>query len=216
MKLDRIFGRILGLVFGLAGAALMIGTVVLAFKSLNAPVKLAQVPQEAVDCSVRLMDAVAAGDYETVGDCLYGQPSLGADRQPEDAMGQKVWQAFLSSISYEFSGDWYATDAGMGRDAVITTLDLSAATDGLKDRVQAGLNKKVAEAEDMTELYDDSGSFREALVMEVLDQAVDDTLKKNTQTVSRQVTLSLVFREGRWWVVPDQALLQAISGNMAG
>jgi len=30
--------------------------------------------------------------------------------------------------------------------------------------------------------------------------------------ITREVTVKLINRDGKWWVVPDQALLQALSG----
>ena len=53
------------------------------------------------------------------------------------------------------------------------------------------------------------------LVEEVLSQAVVQALAEDGQLVTRDVTLNLICRDGQWWAVPDQALLQAISGGVA-
>ena len=37
-------------------------------------------------------------------------------------------------------------------------------------------------------------------------------LSEDAQTVTRDVTLGLIYQDGAWWVVPDQALLKIISG----
>lgn len=216
MKAVKYFSAVIGVIFGLAGTALMVGSVLLALNSLDAPVRLSEVPEEAMACSEELMEAVGRGDYETAGNLLYGQPDLGVSREPEDEMGRRVWQAFLDSITYEFTGDCYATDSGISRDAAITTLDISSVAANLQERVKTILDKQVAEAEDMDALYDENNNFREDMVMAALSKAVTDALAEDTTTTRREVTLNLIFREGSWWVVPDQALLQAISGDMAG
>lgn len=216
MKVARFFGVLVGIVFGIAGIVVMAGSVGLAVKSLDAPVRLSETPVAAMERSEELMEAVSRGDFEAAGNCLYGQPNLGVDRQPEDDMGKKIWDAFVSSISYEFTSDCYATDSGISRDASITSLDIASAGTKLQSRVKAILDKQVAEAEDMTQLYDENNNLREEMVMAALSQAVNDALKEDTTTITRDVTMNLIFREGQWWVVPDQALLQAISGNMAG
>lgn len=213
-KAWNLFSALVGSLLGLAAAALLVWSVSLAFRSLDAPVRLSEAPQEAMDCSQALMDAVAAGDFEAAGQLLYGQPDLGAQGEPEDLLGKLVWEKFRNSISYEFTGACYATDSGICRDAVITTLDISAAAPGLKGRVRQLLDEKVAQAEDMSQLYDENNNFREDMVMEIYHQAVTEAVAQDTPAIQRQVRLSLIFREGQWWVVPDQALLAAISGNM--
>ena len=45
-----------------------------------------------------------------------------------------------------------------------------------------------------------------------MSDAVTQALAEDAQTVTRNVTLSLIYQDGAWWVVPDQALLQTISG----
>lgn len=216
MKVWKVLNVLIGAVFGAAGMVLLVGSVGLALRSLDAPVKLAGVPEEAMACSEELMEAVAEGDYVKAGSMFYGQPDLGVTGQPQDEMGRKVWQKFLNSISYEFTGDCYATDSGISRDATITTTDIEAAAPGLKDKIQAELSRRVAEAEDMTQLYDDNNNFHEEMVLEIFNQAVEEALQENTPSIQREITMNLIYREGQWWVVPDQALMQAISGNMAG
>ena len=49
----------------------------------------------------------------------------------------------------------------------------------------------------------------------MLSQAVVQALAEDGQLVTRDVTLNLICRDGQWWAVPDQALLQAISGGVA-
>lgn len=211
MKIAKFFFAI----FGAVGAVLMAGTVLLCLFSLDADVKVKKLPDAAVECSENLKTALESGDYAAAGKLMYGRPDLGVDRDPADPAGVLVWDAFTDSISVSFAGECYATNSGLSRDAVITTLDLSSVTNALTGRAHALLTARVEAAEEMTELYDDENNFREELVNEVLHEAVVQALTEDAKTVSYDVTLALIYRDGQWWVVPDQALLQAISGGTA-
>ena len=211
MKIARFFA----VLFGLIGTVLMLGAVVLCLVSLDEPVKLAETPAAAVACSEKLMEAVAAGDYTAAANVIYGQPDLGVDREPADVEGAMIWDAFVDSISYEFKGECYATDSGIARDAAITALDIPSVTENLAQRAHALLTKRVETATDMAQLYDEENNFREDLVDGVLSEAVEQALAEDSKLVTRNVTLNLIYRDGQWWVVPDQTLLQTISGGVA-
>jgi len=50
-------------------------------------------------------------------------------------------------------------------------------------------------------------------VEEVLQQAVTEALEAG-ETVTRNVTLTLVCEDGQWYAAADEAFLQAISGGL--
>lgn len=211
MKIARIFSA----VFAAIGTVLMVGTLVLCLISLDAPVKLQKVPAEAERRCEEMMDALAQGDFSAASAVMYGQPDLGSDSVPGEEAGAKVWEAFCGSISYEFTGECYALDSGIYRDASITALDIASVTENLSVYAHTLLTQRVEAAEDMAELYDDNNNFREELISQVLREALDQALREDAAMVTRDVTLKLIQRDGQWWVVPDQALLQTISGGLA-
>jgi hypothetical protein len=90
-------------------------------------------------------------------------------------------------------------------------LDIASVTEKLQERAQSLVNQKIASAENLTEVYDESGSFREELVTQILQQALQQCLTQDAETFTREVTVKLINRDGKWWVVPDPALLQALS-----
>lgn len=212
MKIAKFFS----VIFAVLGAVLMLGTVTLSLLSLNAPVRLAHVSESAVAQSEAFVEAIAGGDYTAAGNLMYGQPDLGVDREPADAAGVMIWDAFLDSICYEWKGGCYATDSGISRDAAITALDITGVTDSLPERAHTLLTQRVEAAEEMSELYDEENNFREELISDVLQEAVKQALGEDAQTVTYDVTFDLIYRDGQWWIVPNQALLQAISGGMTG
>ena len=98
------------------------------------------------------------------------------------------------------------------RTGSITNLDVSAVLGKLPERVQSLLNQRIASAEDLTEIYAEHNEFREELVEAILQEALQQTLSQDGQLVTREVTLKLVNRNGRWWVVPHQDLMQILTG----
>ena len=95
---------------------------------------------------------------------------------------------------------------------VAVPVDVSGVTAAVPQRAKALLEAKAAAAEDKTEIYNEDNSYRNELVDQALNDAVTQALSEDAQTVTRDVTLGLIYQDGAWWVVPDQALLQIISG----
>ena len=208
MKIARFFS----VIFGILGLLLLVGSIGLCLFSLKAPVRILELPQEAVNTSEAFAQALNEGDLTAAAQYIYGQPDLGAAGTPEDPETAAVWNAFLDSITFEYTGKLSAVDTGLSRTASVTTLDIASVTEKLPERAQSLVNQKIASAESLTEVYDESGSFRQELAEEILNQALQQSLTQDAQRVSGEVTVKLINRDGKWWVVPDQALLQILSG----
>lgn len=208
--------KILSLAFGLAAVAVAVLTLWVAFGALNAQPVLVTPPAAAGETADALMNALCDGDYETASGLLYGTPNLGADRTPADEVGGILWEAFQESFAYELAGECYATDSGIAQDVTVRYLDFSSVTASLGDRAQTLLVQRVEEAEDADSIYDENGDYREDFVLEVLREVTLDALREDAKEKEQKLTLNLVHKQGRWWVVMDQALLSAISGGISG
>ena len=206
--------KIVGLVFILAGIVVSVFAVKITKNNLDSiPILLAPV-EEAEAQAKALMDAVAAGDYATAGGLILGNPKLGVDRDPADAAGIMIWEAFVESYSYEMVGDSYATDSGIAQNVKVSFMDISSVTKNLRERSQSLLETRVAEAEDVSEIYDENNEYKEDFIMEVLEDSVTDALKEDATMTAAEFTINLVYRDGSWVVVSDSALMAAISGNV--
>ena len=210
MKVSKFFAAL----FGLLGIGVGVMGIYLSFQNMNASPVLLEQPDAARERAAAVMDAVCAADYETVGSMLHGRPQLGIDRQAEEDVGVVIWEAFEASQSYELVGECYATDSGVALDVTFQCLDLDSVTATLKDRSQALLEQRVAEAEDTSEVYDENNDYREDFVMGVLYDAALQALEEDARQTTFTITLNLVHEDGQWWVVPDAALLDAISGGI--
>lgn len=206
--------KIIGLVFALAGTVVAGFTVETTKNNLDSiPVLLAPV-EEAEAQAQALMDAVAKGDYNAAEALILGNPKLGVDREAADTVGVMIWEAFVESYSYELVGESYATDSGIAQNVKVSYLNMDSVTANLRERSQVLLEERVAQAEDVDEIYDENNDYKEEFVMEVLKEAVEDALAEDAQMTGAEFTINLVYRDGNWLVVSDGTLMAAISGNI--
>ena len=208
MKIARFFAC----VFACIGMVLLVGSMGFFLLNRNAEVRIRALPQGAVSAGEAFGQALNDGDLVAAAQLMYGHPDLGVAGMPEDPETAAVWNAFVESISFEYTGQWQVADQGLSRNAKITTMDIASVMEKLPELAQALVNQKIASAEELTEVYDASGSFRETLVESILQQALQQCLSQDGLSVAREVTVKFVNRDGVWWVVPDQALLHALSG----
>ena len=208
MKIARFFA----VIFACIGVILLVGSMGFFLLNRNADVRIRELPQGAVSAGEAFAQALNEGDLEAAAQRMYGQPDLGVTGMPEDAETAAVWNAFVDSISFEYTGQWQVADQGLSRKATITTMEIASVLEKLPELAQALVNQKIASAAELTEVYDESGRFREELVESILQQALQQCISQNGQSATREVTVKFVNRDGAWWVVPDQALLHALSG----
>ena len=200
--------------FGLLGISFAVLGIFLALTNTNSEPVLVEQPQSAMEQIQTMLDALCEGDYDTVSDCLYGTPDLGLDRAPQDAVGQLFWQSLTDSYTYELRGDFHATDSGVSVNVTIHALDLDSVTVNLRQRAQDMLEEKIAQAVDTSEIYDSNNEYREEFVMGALYDAALVALEEDATITSWDMTLNLIYKDGQWWIMPDEALLQAISGGV--
>ncbi len=210
MKLSRVVAGI----FGVLGILAMTATVWVSFTFRNTNPILLTPAQEARECAAALMDAVQEGKYFGASSLLYGTPDLGMDGEPADTVGVLIWRAFQERFSYEMIGACHATATGLAQDMRISFLDISSVTEHLKSRSQNLLQARVEQAEDVSQVYDENNEFRESVVLEVLYQAAEEALAQDARQQTVSITVNLVYRDGRWWVLAEDALLEAISGQI--
>ena len=212
MKLSRFFSGLF-LCFGLG---LMFLAICLVMGQPGTQPTLVGSSQEPQNQVVAAMDAICQGDFSGAEQYLLGQPSLGVDRELQDPAAAMIWKAFVESLSYELSGDCYATDTGVAQDITLKCLDISSVTANLAQRSEKHLARLQQSATHTYEVYDENGNFRQDVVQQVLSTVVQEALQEDAQYVTKDVTLNLVYHQQRWWVMADQTLLRVISGGTAG
>ncbi len=210
MKMKRLFAAI----FALIGIFTAATAIYIAANFTDRDPQLLTPPTVARSKVVMMMNAVCAGDYEQASQTILGTPSLGVDRDAADETGAMIWEAFRESLSFELVGECYPTADGLAQNVLLTGLDIESVTVNLKDRSQTLLEQRVLDAEDISEIYDENNEYCEAFVLEVLHDAVQQALEEDATERTVELTVKLCYHDGSWWVVADNALLDAISGGI--
>lgn len=197
------------------GLVLVIVTGILAFSARSLPVTLLSEPREAEEAVQALVDALSQGNLAQVGLALYGQPTLEEQPDFDNPFLTTVWERYLDSLSCRGEEDMVASNSGLSQSILVDTLDIPAVLPQIERRYQELLPLR-SESEDSKTVYNDDGSYREEFVLSVLDEAAREILSQDCPTTSRKVTLTLVYRENRWWILPQEGLMDMLAGGFAG
>lgn len=209
MKAARFFA----VLFGILGIVLMLGTAVVCFGALDAPVR-AEVPQAAKECAAELVETLCEGNLMAVPEKLYGNPDLGLEQELSGETAA-VWEIFCDGISCELTSDFYVHGSSFSVDAMIRVPEIASITDSVTEHAKAVLNARIAVAEKMDELYDENNDFRQDVIDEVMAEAVELAFAEAPEMLTYETTFGFVCDAEQWYVVPDAAFLRALSGGLA-
>ena len=210
MKLSKIFAGL----FALMGFVLAIAVAGIAISLRETSPVLLGEAQGPVDTAVEMMDAVCDGDYETASSLILGNPKFGIEMMPEDPVEEMVWQAFAESFTYEILTQPYATDSGVAMEVRLTCLELNSVTKNLRARSQELMQQRIDSSEDVSEVYDENNEYLESFVFAALHDAAQQALEEDVTYQTMEFTVSLVWQNGRWWVVQDSGMLRALTGGI--
>lgn len=210
MKISKLFSAL----FALAGIAIAAGTVFLCLHSLNREPVLLEEPKEAVSQVEKLFQAVCDNDYAAASALMYGSPDLGAGSPESGEISTMIWDAYVDSLGYELSGDCRPDGEGLVQRVKLSYLDIPSVTDALQERSRALLQERMEQAEDVDQIYDENNEYRQDFVDAVVADAARAALAEDARYVETELTIRLVFDDGRWWILADDELMRAISGGI--
>lgn len=212
MNTSKGFSRLFG-ILGVFFAAIALAVCLLA---RDAAPRLLMGSRGASECAGAMLTRLCAGDYAGASAYLYGNPKLDSNGEYNSQVTRQLWDAFTGSLEYELVGESYATVSGVAQKVVIRGMEIPSVTAGLKQRAQSLLEQRVEQAQSMAEVYDENHEYRPDFVDTVLRDAVNQAVSADAAYTERELTLNLVYDKDQWWVMPDQALLSAISGGILG
>ena len=210
MKVSKFFAGL----FAMIGICVAVSALWLSVYARDAAPAIVETPEAALEQVENMMEAFCSGDYVAAEGYMYGNPDMGMDREAADSVGVQIWAAFESSMTYELVGECYATDSGLTQKIQVTTLDIGAVTDYLEAHARDNIEAQAKAAEHYDDVFDENDEYREEFIRRVLDETTQAALKQTDATVTTEVTLNLVWSEGKWWIVSNETLLRAISGGI--
>lgn len=166
--------------------------------------------------SVRqFMEAFGEGNVARMNACLMDNQQLEAKLPHSSHFSELVWDAYIDSISYAFSGEWYASDSGLCRDVSITMLDTPGALEQLIDRYQRQYGVEIVmdgEEKGISILRDGSSSD---FFTEVSDSFVERVLSETQCRKTVTLTLELVYYRNQWKILLNDDVLNLLTGGMS-
>lgn len=211
MKKNRIFSNLLA---ALAVITALASVYLISIAMAAPPIMVGQ--PAAISARVEeMLTAVCRADYETVSGMLYERPNLGSYPEERSAAEDLLWTAYLESLEYEIMGNCYAGDSGLTVDVKIRALDINETVSDLGNRTQRMLADRMEQAENISEIYNESNDFHQEMVMEILREATMQSLQESTAYQEQTISLNLVFEKGEWWILPNTELLNILSGAVS-
>ena len=210
-KTQRIFAALCG------AAALVLGGfgIWLGVTSPGKSPVLLKTDQGAQDRCRDFAQCLREEDFEGLSQTLLGTPQI-TQYSGEEALAQRIWQAYVSSMDCTLEGGLYGTDQGLAQNITLEALDLEDLGARLEEKVPLLLEARMEEARDIQELYDSRNGYRQEVIDQVLLQALDEVLSQNPQTRETTLTLRLCRSRGQWLIQPEGDLIRFLSGNIAG
>lgn len=203
------------ILWGIAGVLLSLCTLAAAIYGMHSSPAVLMDSTVVIEAAEQTLECARSGDYDMLGQLLYGAPNLGSCPEKTEDAQSLIWYAFLDSIQYQLGEACYATDSGVALDVHIRCLDISAVTASLQT-IAPDLMTQIAEGKDSeAEIYDEENNYREAFIAEVLRSATDQVLAGQPQMMERELTLEFIRWNGCWQVVPTDGLLQFLSGYVS-
>lgn len=131
------------------------------------------------------MNALKSGDYETAYDCLDEYSSLGLENEPESEEGKVLLSALKRSYDYSLNGECIQKELNAVQKVNFYRLDVVSVNEAVSHQTE----------------------------MEYID-ALNRTLENEDRyRVMDNLDVVLRFTDGKWKIVPDSTLMNAVQGG---
>ena len=211
----KIIRSIFGTLFLLAAIAGAAATVYLCrYADTARPVIEDSGPGSPTDVLRSFFTALEQKNWDKAYSYLSNYSTLGLENEPEDAISAMFWNVQRDAWRFQIAGGYEMDGQNLTKRATVTSVDLSPLAPIIHERVQEKLEQAVEEARLESDIYDDTGAYREDLVYAALEQAVAESIRDvSPYTYTRELTMRLSYADGRWLVAADNELLSALTGG---
>lgn len=206
-----ILQRIWKIGFGLAAVILSAATVFLSFSQLNASPIVLKGSQEALAAVQAMLDDVQTGDAQKISSHFIPGTDLSEYYQLDNAAARRLIHFVWENLESEILTDAYADTGALAVDVKITAPNAVTLTGQMQKLTAPLLNTAVDEAKDVSAIIDENNQYRESFLESVLLEAVDAAASFTTPK-TQNVTVHVQCRDGLWEIVPEDALINALSG----
>ncbi len=207
--------RVLAGFFGILAAAGAAMTIVLA---LSAPGKQTAMLMEdpgIAACVRNFLNDLCQRNLEGASHELLGEPTISV---AEDQTGVEkiLWDRYWDGLEGTLVGDPYAQGSCLAVKVRVTYPDMEAVVRRMGTLTKELLEQNVSEAQNILDIYDAEGGYRQEILDEVLLRAAQMATEQVTEVREKDVILKLVYDEKVWKIVPGKELRGLLSGSMNG
>ena len=205
--------KISSIALSIMGFLSIIAGIIAIFWGLQAEPVILREPEKAKQCAEGFLKAINDGSLAEAADYLPDPSALGEVPEDADPIAALIWDTYRTQLEAELVSGLYTTADGLCMDMELTALDVDDVVEKIGTLAMERMQERVAAASDMSELYGNDGQYRPELVDDVLQQAALETLMCDLPTVTTGITLHLTQSGEAWKVIPDRALVNALSGR---
>ena len=207
--------RILAAFFGMLAAAGAAATLMLALTARDRETVVLKEDPRVMACAQSFLDELCAMDLEGASAELLGEPKL-TMVPPETDVEKILWDRYWTGLEGRLEGQPYAQGSFLTVNARITYPDVGAVIQRMGALAQEQLRQMVEQAQSVFEVYDETGSYRQDVLDEVLLQALWAASEQTTAVCEKSIALRLAYDGEDWKIVPGRELRDLLSGAMDG
>lgn len=207
--------RILAAFFGILAAAGAAVTLILALTAPGRQTVMLREDPRIMTCAQSFLDKLCGMDLEGASAELLGEPELKMDSD-QDGVEKILWDRYWGGLEGNLDGEPYAQGSFLTVNAQITYPDMDAVIRQMGELTQTLLQQRVDEAENISEVYDMDGGYRQEILDEVLIQAARTAVEQTTAVREKSIALKLAYDGENWKIVPGKELRSLLSGDLDG
>lgn len=207
--------RILAAFFGILAAAGAAVTLMLALTARGRQTMMLKEDPRVMTCAQNFLDKLCGMDLEGASAELLGAPELNMVSD-QDGVKKILWDRYWGELEATLEGKPYAQGSFLTVNARITYPDMDAVIRQMGELTQTRLRQRVDEAENVSEVYNTDGGYRQEILDEVLVQAARTAAEQTTVVCEKSIALKLAYDGEDWKIIPGKELRSLLSGDLDG
>lgn len=207
--------RILAALFGILAAAGTAVTLMLALTVQGRQTVVLKEDSRIMTCAQSFLDKLCSMDLEGASAELLGAPELNM-ASDQDGVEKIIWDRYWGGLEAALEGEPYAQGSFLTVNARITYPDMEAVIRQMGELTQTLLRQRVDGAQNVSEVYNADGGYRQEILDEVLIQAARTAAEQTTAVCEKNITLKLAYDGESWKIVPGKELRSLLSGDLDG
>ena len=207
--------RILAAFFGILAAAGAAVTLMLALTARGRQTMMLKEDPRVMACAQNFLDKLCDMDLEGASAELLGAPELNMVSD-QDGVKKILWDRYWGGLEAILEGKPYAQGSFLTVNARITYPDMDAVIRQMGELTQTRLRQRVDEAENVSEVYNTDGGYRQEILDEVLVQAARTAAEQTTAVCEKSIALKLAYDGEDWKIIPGKDLRSLLSGDLDG